>query len=413
MSECIVVVGAQWGDEGKGKIVDSLTEKASAVVRFQGGHNAGHTLYRKGKPIILRLVPSGILHPVNCYIGNGVVVSLTELAQELEELRTLGIPVTDRLKISQLCHLLLPYHVQLDKVREKKLAAKAIGTTKRGIGPAYEDKVARRGIRISDFSDTKQFAEKVKIVADYHNFMLTHYYKSNPVDVHEIIETQLQIAEQLQPLFADVSSCLIQHIGDQESIIFEGAQGSMLDIDHGTYPFVTSSNTVAGTAAVGSGIGLRYFTKVLGVAKAYLTRVGEGPFPSELQDDTGQYLAKQGREFGSVTGRARRCGWFDIVALRRSITVNGLQSLCLTKLDVLDGLPELKIAIDYTADGEPVYVSQRGWQATTKGVHTWDALPPEARAYVECLERLAGIPIDLISTGSKYADIITRMPLLK
>lgn len=428
MAKNMIVLGTQWGDEGKGKIVDMLTEHVSAVVRFQGGHNAGHTLVIDGDKIILRLIPSGILREgVQSFIGNGVVLSLDALFTEIKELLAKDVPVFERLRISNACQLLLPYHVALDKAREKARGDEAIGTTGRGIGPAYEDKVARRGLRVSDLFDSALFAEKLKGIMQYHNFVLEQYYHVEPLSYETVLEQTLAYVEDLKPLIVDVSSELAQYASQGKHIIFEGAQGVLLDNDHGTYPFVTSSNTTAGAAATGTGFGPLHFDSVLGIVKAYLTRVGHGPFPTELIDETGKGLAERGREFGSVTGRARRCGWLDIVALRRAIQINSIDRLCMTKLDVLDGLEDVKVAVEYRLNGqsletspatlaelesvEIVYETLPGWKASTYGQTEWEKLPAAAKAYIERIEALVGVPIVIVSTGPGREQTLVRKAL--
>lgn len=428
MGKCIVILGSQWGDEGKGKVVDLLMEHASVVVRFQGGHNAGHTLVIDGKKTILRLIPSGILRPhVQCLIGNGVVLSPSALLQEINELEQRHIPVTERLRISLSCALILPYHVALDQAREKAKGNAKIGTTGRGIGPAYEDKVARRALRFGDLFDEKRFTTQLQDVLEYHNFILKNYYHEEPLDFQQLLDNTLSLVPSLRPMKADVAALLAEHCKAQKNILFEGAQGTLLDVDHGTYPYVTSSNTIAGAASTGSGFGPRYIDYILGITKAYTTRVGSGPFPTELQDDIGQHLAKRGNEFGSVTGRPRRCGWLDIVLLRRSIQLNSLSGLCVTKLDVLDGLKTVRICVGYHLNGkeisepptdaielaicEPIYEDFPGWQESTAGLLSFNALPHNAKKYLLRLEELAGIPIDLISTGpNRHEIIILRHP---
>ncbi|MDP5072031.1 MAG: adenylosuccinate synthase, partial [Congregibacter sp.] len=416
MSRNVVVLGTQWGDEGKGKIVDLLTDRAEAVVRFQGGHNAGHTLVCDGEKTVLHLIPSGILRAnVICCIGNGVVLAPDALLKEIVELEERGVPVRERLRISPACPLILPYHVELDKAREVRRGADKIGTTGRGIGPAYEDKAARRGLRLGDLQDPVRFERKLRDVMEYHNFQLEHYYKVATVDVDEVLQSVLTMGEQLLPMMADVTSMLHQFRAESRSILFEGAQGSLLDIDHGTYPFVTSSNTTAGGTATGSGFGPLYLDYVLGITKAYTTRVGSGPFPTELFDATGAHLAKRGHEFGATTGRPRRCGWFDAVALRNAVNINSVSGLCLTKLDVLDGLEFIQICVGYNnAAGEavpnpmdsddyqgliPVYETVPGWTESTVGAKSLDQLPKAARDYIATIETVVGAPIDIISTG--------------
>ena len=416
MGKNVVILGTQWGDEGKGKIVDLLTDQVAAVVRYQGGHNAGHTLVIDGEKTVLHLIPSGILRDnVQCFIGNGVVLSPEALLKELTELEAKGVPVRERLRISPACPLILPYHVALDQAREKARGEAKIGTTGRGIGPAYEDKVSRRGLRVADLFHRERFAAKLGEVLDYHNFALQHYYKVDPIDFQKTLDEAMGYAEWLAPLMTDVTSRLHELRREGANIMFEGAQGSLLDIDHGTYPFVTSSNTTAGGTATGSGFGPLYLDYVLGITKAYTTRVGSGPFPTELFDDVGSRLAERGHEFGSTTGRARRCGWFDAVILRRAIEINSISGLCLTKLDVLDGLDVIRICVGYRnaagdvleaptdADSyiglEPVYEDMPGWQESTLGIKTIEGLPAAARAYIARIEELVGAPIDIISTG--------------
>lgn len=429
MAKSIIILGSQWGDEGKGKVVDLLMDQASVVVRFQGGHNAGHTLVIDGKKTVLRLIPSGILHPhVQCLIGNGVVLSPTALLQEIGELEKNGVSVTDRLRISEACTLILPYHVALDQAREKAKGKAAIGTTGRGIGPAYEDKVARRALRFGDLFDEKRFSEKLEEVLEYHNFILQNYHHHEPVDFHQLRDNILALVPQLKPMRANVAALLAEHRANQKNIIFEGAQGTLLDIDHGTYPYVTSSNTVAGAASIGTGIGPRYFDYILGIMKAYATRVGAGPFPTELHDDTGKRIAERGKEFGSITGRPRRCGWLDMVALHRSIQLNSISGLCVTKLDVMDGFDTIRVCTKYKLHGkeitemptdaaelaacEPVYEDFPGWTESTLGIKTFDKLPKQAQDYLLRVEKLAGVPIDIISTGpDRNETIVLRHPM--
>jgi adenylosuccinate synthase len=428
MGRFIIVIGAQWGDEGKGKIVDLLTERARAVARFQGGHNAGHTLVIGGKKTILSLIPSGILrNEVRCFIGNGVVLSLEALLTEADALGREGVPVFERLRISPACPLILPSHVMLDRTRDQARGANAIGTTGRGIGPAYEDKVARRALRVADLFQPEHFAERLREVLDFHNFLLEHYYRQPPVDFQQTLDTQLVLGARMAPLVTDVTLELETLRTEGANVIFEGAQGAMLDVDLGTYPYVTSSNTTAGYASSGTGIGPRAFSAVLGIVKAYATRVGGGPFPTELFDENGQHLSKVGHEFGSVTGRARRCGWFDAVALRRAIIHSTVSGLCITKLDVLDGLKTLRLCVGYRLDGEvitqpplavesyrkiePVYEEMPGWRESTSGVCDYAALPRAARNYLERIAELVRVPIDLISTSAERdAIIVLRHP---
>jgi adenylosuccinate synthase len=428
MSKNVVVLGTQWGDEGKGKIVDLLTDQASTVVRFQGGHNAGHTLVIDGEKTVLHLIPSGILRDgVQCLIGNGVVLSPEALLKEMGELEEKGVPVRERLRISPACPLILPYHVALDQAREAKRGNEKIGTTGRGIGPAYEDKVARRGLRLGDLQDEARFSRKLREVMEYHNFALQHYYQVDPLDVDEVLKSSLEQGKELLPLMADVTALLHERRKTNTSIMFEGAQGSLLDIDHGTYPYVTSSNTTAGGTATGSGFGPLYLDYVLGITKAYTTRVGSGPFPTELFDTTGEYLAKKGHEFGATTGRPRRCGWFDAVALRNAVNINSVSGICLTKLDVLDGLETIQICVGYTdAEGQPVpnpmdsedyeglvpvYEEVPGWSETTMGAKSLEELPQAARDYIRRIEETVGAPIDIISTGpDRVETIVLRHP---
>ena len=423
MSKSVVVIGAQWGDEGKGKVVDMLTERVAAVVRFQGGHNAGHTVVIDGVKTVLHLVPSGILRAgVRCLIGNGVVVSPAALMEEIRMLESKGIPARERMQISPAAALILPYHAALDQAREKARGAQAIGTTGRGIGPAYEDKVARRALRVDDLRYRERFAAKLGEVLDYHNFVLANYYKVDKLDFQQILDEQMRFAEDLSPMIADVAEIIYQIQTAGGNILFEGAQGSLLDIDHGTYPFVTSSNTTAGYAATGSGASPRCLDYILGITKAYTTRVGSGPFPTELFDETGQRLATRGDEFGATTGRPRRCGWFDGVALRRSRMTNGISGLCVTKLDVLDGMDEIRLCVGYRSpQGElqaspigaeamaavqPVYETVPGWHESTVGITEYAKLPLNARRYLARISEIAETPIDMISTGPDRAHTI-------
>jgi adenylosuccinate synthase len=428
MGRNVVVIGTQWGDEGKGKIVDLLTDKADAVVRFQGGHNAGHTLVIKGKKTVLHLIPSGILRDeVRCLIGNGVVLSPSALLEELDMLAQGGVDARSRMGISESCPVILPYHIALDQAREAARGKKAIGTTGRGIGPCYEDKVSRRGIRLGEMLDTEHFKERLREVMDYHNFSLEHLFKFDTVDYEAVLDEALGQAEQMRPLIEDVPGTLHSLRREGRSVMFEGAQGALLDIDHGTYPYVTSSNTTAGGAATGSGVGPRDIDYVLGIVKAYTTRVGAGPFPTELFDDDGNHLGEKGHEFGATTGRKRRCGWLDTVALRRSLQINSVTGMCITKLDVLDGLDAVKICVAYRLDGrevdtppvgadrfercEPVFIEMPGWKESTVGVKTRDELPETARAYLRKVEELCETPIDIISTGpDREETIVLRHP---
>ena len=423
MGKNVVVIGSQWGDEGKGKIVDMLTEHVAAVARFQGGHNAGHTVVIDGEKTILHLIPSGILHEgVQCLIGNGVVLSPSALLEEITMLESSGVPARERLGISEACTLILPYHISLDQAREKARGKAAIGTTGRGIGPAYEDKVARRALRAGDLLHRERFAAKLGEVLDYHNFSLQHYYKTEPLDFQQMLDETMEMADTITPMIMDVSERLYELQGSDENILLEGAQGTLLDIDHGTYPYVTSSNTTSGGAATGTGLGPRQLDYVLGITKAYTTRVGSGPFPTELFDEMGEHLARQGHEFGATTGRPRRCGWFDAVSLKRSIQINSISGLCITKLDVLDGLESIQICVGYRindeeqstppvgaeayAQCEPVYEEMPGWHESTVGVKSMDELPENARAYLDRIERITATPVDIVSTGPDRAETI-------
>ena len=431
----VVIIGTQWGDEGKGKIIDWLSESTQGVVRFQGGHNAGHTLIINGQKTVLRLIPSGIMHAgLPCFIGNGVVLSPEALFKEIGELESAGVDVRSRLRISEACTLILPYHIAVDQAREIKRGAAKIGTTGRGIGPAYEDKVARRALRVQDLFYPEAFAEKLKEVMEYHNFMLTQYLGASALDYQTVLDETLAFAEQLRPMVIDVSATLheIQEKGGR--LLFEGAQGTLLDVDHGTYPFVTSSNCVAGAAAAGAGVGPTKLNYILGITKAYCTRVGAGPFPTELynaegmNDASGKHMADVGKEFGSVTGRARRCGWFDAAALKRSIQINGVTGLSMMKLDVLDGLPEVKLCVGYQVDGKqvdllprgadevarcvPVYETFAGWSESTFGLTKWDELPANAQAYLNRIEQVCGVPIDIVSTGPDRVHTINKSGVL-
>jgi adenylosuccinate synthase len=423
MAKTVVVIGTQWGDEGKGKIVDLLTDQASAVVRFQGGHNAGHTLVIDGVKTVLHLIPSGVLREnVQCLIGNGVVLSPQALLQEMAELEKTGVPARERIVISDACPLVMPYHIALDQAREAARGSKAIGTTGRGIGPCYEDKAARRGIRVGELMREEHFAARLAEVLEYHNFALEHYYKVATLDYRQILDEALAQAEQMRPMVGDVSAILHRMLAQGESIMFEGAQGALLDIDHGTYPYVTSSTTTAGGAAAGSGVGPRDLDYILGIVKAYTTRVGAGPFPTELDDECGDHMGVRGHEFGATTGRKRRCGWLDLVALKRSFNINSVTGLCVTKLDVLDGLETIKLAVAYRfqdeetttppsgaeniADCEPVYIEMPGWTESTVGLKSWDELPTAAVNYLKKIEEICQVPIDIISTGPDRTETI-------
>ena len=423
MGQFVVVIGTQWGDEGKGKVVDLLTERAAAVARFQGGHNAGHTLVIDGRKTVLSLIPSGILRAqVRCFIGNGVVLSLEALLAESDMLIERGVPVFERLAVSPLCPLILPSHVLLDQARERARGANAIGTTGRGIGPAYEDKVARRAVRVVDLFQRDRFAAKLGEVLDFHNFVLQHYYRAPTVDFQKTLDAQLAMSARIAPLLTDVTRELGELRAASANVLFEGAQGAMLDVDLGTYPYVTSSNTTAGFAGTGTGLGPKAFDAVLGIVKAYTTRVGAGPFPTELFDQYGEHLFRVGHEYGSVTGRRRRCGWFDSVALKRSIVNSSVTGLCITKLDVLDGLDTIRIGVGYRTNGivspdppmsvegyagiEPVSEELPGWRESTVGVTEYEALPANARRYLERLQTLVSVPIDMISTGPDRGETI-------
>jgi len=429
MGKNVVVIGTQWGDEGKGKVVDLLTERADAVVRFQGGHNAGHTLVIDGEKTVLHLIPSGILHDnVKCMIGNGVVLAPDALMTELKMLEEKGVNARERLFISEACTLILPYHIALDQAREIARGKLAIGTTGRGIGPAYEDKISRRGLKVGDMLHRERFAARLGEVLDYHNFALKNYFKTDTVDFQKVLDEGLEMAEVIRPMVADVTGMLHTMRVEGKNIMFEGAQGTLLDIDHGTYPYVTSSNPTAGGACTGTGVGPRDLDYILGITKAYTTRVGAGPFPTELydgeglNDPIGAHLAKEGQEFGATTGRPRRCGWLDAVSLRRSAQINSLSGICLTKMDVMDGLETIRIATGYECDGKildvppigadaydqckPVYIEVSGWSETTVGVRKYEDLPENARAYIKKIEEVVGVPVDVISTGPDRADTI-------
>ena len=434
MAKNVIVIGTQWGDEGKGKIVDWLTDHAQGVVRFQGGHNAGHTLVIGNQKTVLHLIPSGILREgVACYIGNGVVLAPDALLTEIDKLEAAGVRVTERLRISEACPLILPYHKAMDLAREAARGAKKIGTTGRGIGPAYEDKVARRALRVQDLLRPKRFAEQLAELLDFYNFMLTQYYQVEAVDFQQTLDEALAMAPRIEALVADVPRALYEAHRDGANLLFEGAQGTLLDIDHGTYPFVTSSNCTAGAAAPGAGVGPDMLHYVLGITKAYTTRVGSGPFPTELYDaeskldPIGKHLATKGNEFGATTGRARRCGWVDAAALKRSIQINGVSGLCVTKLDVLDGVEEVKLCVGYELDGKmcdilpvgaeeterciPVYESLPGWQESTVGIKTHEGLPEAARRYLKRIEEVCDVPVDMISTGpDRDETIVLRHP---
>jgi adenylosuccinate synthase len=432
MNKNVVVIGTQWGDEGKGKIVDWLTDHAQGVVRFQGGHNAGHTLVIGGRQTVLHLIPSGILRPdVACYIGNGVVISPHALLDEVDMLENAGVDVRGRLRISEACPLILPCHIALDNARETAKGLEKIGTTGRGIGPAYEDKVARRAVRLQDLFHRDRFAAKLGEMLDYHNFVLKNYFQAPVVDFQQTMDDTLALADRIKPMMADVPQLLFEANRAGHNLLFEGAQGTLLDIDHGTYPFVTSSNCIAGAATTGSGVGPQMLHYVLGITKAYSTRVGSGPFPTELDNDVGRHLAKRGNEFGATTGRPRRCGWFDAAALKRSIQINGVSGLCVTKLDVMDGVETLRLGVGYRLSGrerneirsilpvgadelaccEPIYEEMPGWAESTVGIKDFEKLPFPAQAYLKRVEEVCEVPIDMISTGpDRQETIVLRHP---
>ena len=428
MTGAVAVIGMQWGDEGKGKIVDRLTDRATVVARFQGGHNAGHTLVIDGERTVLHLVPSGVMREgVRCLIGHGVVLSPTAFVEEMSMLIERGVPAAERVRVSDACPLILPYHAALDRAREAARGAAAIGTTGRGIGPAYEDKAARRAMRVGDLLDPARLDEKLRILDEYHNFILTRWFGADPIDIAEVHDALDAAVERIRPLVTDVPGVLHAALDAGDGVLLEGAQGACLDIDQGTFPFVTSSNTTAGNAAAGSGLGPRDVGYVLGIAKAYATRVGGGPFPTELHDEVGRLLAARGSEFGATTGRPRRCGWLDVVSLRRAVRINSVSGLCITKLDVLDELPEVRLCTGYRTDGErrdtppgsaeeiarcePVYEDMPGWQSPTVGIRSRGGLPSRARAFIERIESLAGVPIDIISTGAgRDETILERHP---
>ncbi|MCX7545718.1 adenylosuccinate synthase [Marinicella gelatinilytica] len=422
MNQTVVVLGTQWGDEGKGKIVDLLTEQADAVIRFQGGHNAGHTLIINDHKTVLHLIPSGILREgVQCIIGNGVVIEPTSLIKEIKQLEETGVKVRNRLLISQAAPIIMPYHIRLDQLREEGKGDNAIGTTGRGIGPAYEDKVARRGLRMGDLCDKDSLREKLQEVLTYHNFVLQHYHQDEALDFDGIYDTICKQADILQPMITDVTAHLHQLHDAGKRLLLEGAQGSLLDIDHGTYPFVTSSNTTAGSAATGSGLGCTDIDYVLGITKAYTTRVGSGPFPTELFDEDGAKLAKEGVEFGATTGRPRRCGWLDLVALKRAIQVNGVTGLCITKLDVLDGFENIKLCTAYDKQSgfpqseaqwqaiQPVYETLAGWQSVTRGITNYDDLPKAAKHFIDVIEQYTETPVAIVSTGPERNENVIKV----
>jgi len=419
----LVVIGAQWGDEGKGKIIDILTENADAVVRFQGGHNAGHTLVIDGDKTVLHLIPSGIFNDAKCIIGNGVVLHLPTLIKEIEYLESKGIDIHSKLMISSQCPLILPSHILIDEAREKSLGKKSIGTTGRGIGPVYEDKVARRAVHVMDLFEKDLFRSKLSSLIDYHNFILEKLYGADGVDAEEILNDWMDQFDKIRNLVVDSSKTVNEFRASNTNILFEGAQGSMLDIDQGTYPFVTSSSTLSGASSLGSGIGPLDIDGVLGITKAYATRVGSGPFPTEIDDDYGKHMAKIGVEFGATTGRPRRCGWLDLVALRKAVNINSISHLCITKIDVLDGLDKILVAEEYEIEDKkydtlpamsqnqfekivPIYKEYSGWAGTTSGLKSFDQLPIEAQALIKGIEISVGVPVTMISTGPDRNDMI-------
>ena len=406
MSENILILGLQWGDEGKGKIVDFLSENINAVCRFQGGHNAGHTIKVNGEQTVLHLVPSGILHEnINCLIGNGVVLALDALDKEINDLKAVGVNFENRFFISSNCPLILPTHISIDKARDKD---ESIGTTGRGIGPAYEDKVGRRSVKLDDLADEQKLREKLNIQVNYHNKLLKNIYKKDTHDVEKIFDAILSYKHLFDNYCVDSQSLVNNWITDSKSILFEGAQGSLLDIDHGTYPYVTSSNTTAGGVSTGLGIGPKYIDKIIGISKAYTTRVGEGPFLTELFDQDGEHLARKGNEFGATTGRPRRCGWLDLVSLKKTVFMNSVTDLCITKLDVLDELKEIKICIQYNNLGEPIYQKMEGWQSITEGISNYEMLPQNAKKYIEFIEKFIECKATTISTGPSRDQTIHR-----
>jgi len=416
MGSNVVVIGTHWGDEGKGKIVDLLTEQAAAVVRFQGGHNAGHTLVVNGEKTVLHLIPSGILRSkVQCLIGNGVVLSIPAMFKEIEELEEAGVEVRSRLMVSQNCPLILPHHIALDIMRENVRGNQKIGTTGRGIGPAYEDKVSRRGLRVIDLYDEEKFKSSLEEIMDYHNFVLENYFHTKKVGLQETLDDSFAYAEELKPLVGDVVKRIGELQAENANVLYEGAQGTLLDIDQGTYPYVTSSNTTAGAIGGGAGLGPRALDYILGITKAYTTRVGSGPFPTELFDAIGSRLSEKGHEFGATTGRPRRCGWFDAYALKRVIQINTLSGICLTKLDVLDGLETISVCVDYenpeAENPTPIYEELPGWTESTVGATRIDDLPENARDYIAYIERTCGIPIDIVSTGPGREETIVLRDL--
>ena len=419
----MVVIGAQWGDEGKGKIIDILTENADAVVRFQGGHNAGHTLVIDGDKTVLHLIPSGIFNDAKCIIGNGVVLHLPTLIKEIEYLESKGIDIHSKLMISSQCPLILPTHILIDEARERSLGKKSIGTTGRGIGPVYEDKVARRVVHVMDLFDEDLFRSKLSSLIDYHNFILKELFGADGVDTEEILKDWMDQFDKIRNLVVDSSKTVNEFRASNSNILFEGAQGSMLDIDQGTYPFVTSSSTLSGASSLGSGIGPLDIDGVLGITKAYATRVGSGPFPTETDDDYGKHMAKIGVEFGATTGRPRRCGWLDLVALRKAVNINSISHLCITKIDVLDGLDKILVAEEYEIEDKkydtlpamsqnqyekivPIYKEYSGWAGKTSGLKSFDQLPTEAQTLIKGIEISVGVPISLISTGPDRNDMI-------
>ena len=405
MSENTLILGLQWGDEGKGKIVDNLSESIDIVCRFQGGHNAGHTIKVNEQKTVLHLIPSGILHNnTKCLIGNGVVLALDALYKEIKHLQEKGISFKDRFFISSACALILPTHITLDIVKDKK---ESIGTTGRGIGPAYEDKIGRRAIRFGDLGDLKSLKEKINSLVKYHNRLLENIYQHKPHDVEEVFNEVVKYKKLHDKYCIDTHKTIHQWIKNDKSILFEGAQGTLLDIDHGTYPYVTSSSTTAGGVSTGLGIGPKFIDKIIGITKAYTTRVGEGPFPTELHDESGSMLAEKGNEFGATTGRPRRCGWLDLVLLKKAIFINSVTDLCITKLDVLDEMKEIKVCIDYD-NGVPVYKNFEGWLTKTEGINVFSDLPEKARLYIQFIEDFVECNASIISTGPSRNQTILR-----
>ena len=405
MSENTLILGLQWGDEGKGKIVDNLSENTDVVCRFQGGHNAGHTIKVNGEKTVLHLIPSGILHNnAQCLIGNGVVLALDALDKEINELKSRGVKFNNRFFVSSACTLILPTHISIDQTRDKK---ESIGTTGRGIGPAYEDKIGRRSIRFGDMGNQNIFKEKVEILVDYHNRLLKDLYNDKPHDVDEVFNEIMKYKHLYEEFCVDSQDLMYEFVKNKKSILFEGAQGTLLDIDHGTYPYVTSSSTTAGGVSTGLGIGPKYIDKIIGISKAYATRVGEGPFLTELFDEDGELLAKRGNEFGATTGRPRRCGWLDLVALKKAVFTNSVTNLCITKLDVLDETEIIKVCIEYE-NNNPIYKEFDGWLSSTEGITQYSELPEKAKTFIEYIEKFIECSASIISTGPSRDQTISR-----